>query len=213
MDYKSDKTELQVKTELIDKFIQGRCHIDAMNFDGGGKLGEASSEDNSGIGLLLRVAEEAEKDQSGSKTTSYGLKKREETKKPKGKEMSQRAKAAKDREFKRFKKWFDLWMVDETNLPQEGPLIDETFLEYARCMIKNYLDFDEHTEQTKRRLLYLLKESNSKGKTMAAMWWMTVKALGKVPRGMEYKKTKSVAEKKNIEEDDVISPKTSQNRT
>ena len=199
------------KNSLIDEFMKGRCNLDSKECYG--KQGDVSPDhglrgEGDRIGLLLHVAEEAEKDQSGANTTTYEAKKQEENEKPRDKEIK-RARAAKDREFKKFKEWFDLWMVDESNQRvhylQEGPMIDETFLEYAECMIKNHLDMDEHTEQTKRRLLYLLQENNSNGKTMAAMWWMTVKALGKVPRGIEYKKTNCpvciVAEKKIIEND------------
>ncbi len=92
--------------------------------------------------------------------------------------------AAKGREFGKFTRYFDEWLSNQlVGMPPGWPVLDEDFLQYARQMIENDIGVGQLDEHTKKRLLYVLDEKNSSGKTYAEFWWMTVKSFGKVPRG------------------------------
>mmetsp|Transcript_7291 Transcript_7291/g.18119 ORF Transcript_7291/g.18119 Transcript_7291/m.18119 type:complete len:335 (+) Transcript_7291:555-1559(+) len=174
---------------------------DDPDFDGCGKVG-GRSPGNSDSSSSTIVTGQAQKRVFHANASSKRTKKQRGGRKRKDEKSSV---AAKKREFTKFKNGFDLWMTNEpTGFPEEWPKVNAEFLNYARHMVENSLSMDEHTEHTKKRLIYVLEEKNCSGKTLAEIWWMTVKSLGKVPRGIDYEKNEcpvcKVAERKIVDQ-------------
>ena len=170
---------------------------DNPSFNGGGKLGKSSALDFNDDTYDFAGIEKSDGSDS-TEEIGHGKKRKSETnanvprngtkkKKCSGKKKDEKSsEAAKKREFSKFRKWFDNWMCrEQRKMPGNCPAVNGGSLDYRRQMVQEDQDMDEYT---KKKLLYVLNDDNSDGKTDERLWWMTVKSLGKVPRGVDYER-------------------------